>query len=88
MSKVQITIEIEDDHLGRYPDSHLAMLWHVAQANPAPHADKTAGRLAGRIGREIIRRWLGDQAGAAVPPGQGLLLVRAVQAGRVQAGRW
>jgi hypothetical protein len=39
-------------------DSHLATLWHVAQANPAPHGDHAAGELVERIGREIIHRWL------------------------------
>jgi hypothetical protein len=34
------------------------MLWHVAQASPAPQADHAADELAERIGREIIRRWL------------------------------
>jgi hypothetical protein len=39
------------------------MLWHLAQANPAPHGDRAAGELVERIGREIIRRWL-----QATPP--------------------
>jgi hypothetical protein len=38
--------------------SRLALAWHVAQANPAPHGDKAAGELVEYIGREIIRRWL------------------------------
>jgi hypothetical protein len=63
MAKVQITIAIEDDRLDRYQDAQLAMLWHVAQANPAPHGDRAAGELVERIGREIIRRWL-----TATPP--------------------
>lgn len=64
MSKVQITIEVDADRLASYTDSHLAALWHVAQANPADgFASKEPGELAERIGREIIRRWL-----AATPP--------------------
>jgi hypothetical protein len=59
MGKTAITVEIDDARLASYTDSHLATLWHVAQANPAPHGDRHAGELAERIGREIIRRWLG-----------------------------
>lgn len=54
----QIVIEIDTARLGGYTDSHLATLWHVAQANPAPLEDRDAGELVERIGREIIRRWL------------------------------
>jgi hypothetical protein len=63
VGKIQITIEIDDDHPGSYQDEHLAMLWHLAQANPAPHGDRATGELVERIGREIIRRWL-----QATPP--------------------
>jgi hypothetical protein len=59
MAKIEITIEIDDDRLDRYEDAHLAVLWHVAQANPAPHGDHAAGELVEHIGREIMRRWLG-----------------------------
>jgi hypothetical protein len=59
----QITIEVDEGRLDRYPDAHLAMCWHLAQANPAPHGDRAAGELVERIGREIIRRWL-----QATPP--------------------
>jgi hypothetical protein len=58
MTVHEITIAIDEAQLTRYSDGHLATLWHVAQANPAPHADKAAGELAERIGREVIRRWL------------------------------
>jgi hypothetical protein len=58
MATTRVTIDVDDDQLTRYADAHLAALWHVAQANPAPHGDPNAGRLAERIGREIIRRWL------------------------------
>jgi hypothetical protein len=57
MATTRITIEVHDDRLASYPDAYLAALWHAAQANPAPHGDPSAGRLAERIGREIIRRW-------------------------------
>jgi hypothetical protein len=63
MGKHEISIEVDDDGLGSYQDAHLAMLWHVAQTNPAPHGDRTAGELVERIGREIIGRWL-----KATPP--------------------
>jgi len=58
MATLEITIEVDDSRLDTYPDGYLATLWHVAQANPAPHGDPVAGELAERIGREIIRRWL------------------------------
>jgi hypothetical protein len=59
MGKIQITIEIDDSRLASHSDKQLALLWHVAQANPADQfEDQTAGQLVERIGREIIRRWL------------------------------
>jgi hypothetical protein len=58
-----ITIEIDDAKLVGYTDEHLALCWHVAQANPAVFGDRMAGELTERIGREIIRRWLRN-----VPP--------------------
>lgn len=58
MARHQITIEVDDDALGGYSDGHLALCWHVAQANPVDIDDKDAGELAERVGREIIRRWL------------------------------
>jgi hypothetical protein len=63
MGKHEITIEVDDSRLGSYQDAQLAMCWHLAQANPAPHGDRAAGELVERIGREIIRRWL-----QATPP--------------------
>jgi hypothetical protein len=63
MSTTQILIEIDPARLSGYSDSHLATLWHVAQANPADgFEDQEPGELAERIGREIIRRWLGAAA--------------------------
>lgn len=56
--KTAITIEFDDDALTGYTDEHLALLWHVAQANPAPITQSRAGEVAERIGREIIRRFL------------------------------
>jgi hypothetical protein len=57
----KITIEIDEGKLTSYSDEYLAVCWHVAQANPADgFEDKTAGDVAERIGREIIRRWLRD----------------------------
>ena len=64
MTKHTISIEIDEAELPRYTNTHLAMIWHVAQANPRDgFADSIAGDLAERIGREIIRRWL-----KATPP--------------------
>lgn len=56
--KTTITIEIDTDRLGGYTDAYLAQLWHIAQANPAPHGDRDASMLAAAVGTEIIRRWL------------------------------
>lgn len=55
----EITITV-DENLSRVPASRLMLLWHLAQANPAPHADHDAGALVEKIGYEIIRRWLRD----------------------------
>ncbi len=63
MTNHAITIEFDDDALASNSDERLAMLWHVAQANPAPHGDRAAGDAVESIGREIIRRWL-----RATPP--------------------
>jgi hypothetical protein len=61
MYKHQITIEIDESMLASYSNEYLATCWHVAQANPADgFATSAPGELAERIGREIIRRWLGD----------------------------
>ena len=56
--KQAITIEFDLDQLTSYTDEFLATLWHLAQANPAPHGDHLAGEIASKIGAEIIRRWL------------------------------
>lgn len=58
MTRISVTFEIDDSELRSCSDSRLVALWHVAQANPAPHGDKHAGEIAEHIGREIIRRWL------------------------------
>lgn len=59
----QIVIEIDETMLSSYTAAHLAMLWHVAQANPADGFETSEpGELAERIGREIIRRWLSTSA--------------------------
>jgi hypothetical protein len=56
--KYPITIEIDSNQLPNVTDCHLAELWHVAQANPAPMEDHAAGDVVEYIGREIIRRFL------------------------------
>jgi hypothetical protein len=60
---IRVTFDIDPARLGSFTDSHLAALWHVSQANPAPHGDREAGELAAAVGCEILRRWL-----AATPP--------------------
>lgn len=56
--QTSITIPVDIDTLSHLEDRYLAALWHVAQANPAPIADRAAGDMAEAIGREIIRRFL------------------------------
>lgn len=63
MAATTITFTVDGNDLGRFNDGHLAQLWHIGQANPAPFGDRTACMLTEEIGREIIRRWL-----ASVPP--------------------
>lgn len=57
-TKATIAIDVDLAGLHRVLDSRLAMLWHVAQANPAPYGDEQAGELVAKVGWEIIRRWL------------------------------
>lgn len=54
----KITFEIDPNQISTYNDQHLADLWHIAQANPAPMENQDAGDLVEHIGREIISRWL------------------------------
>ena len=56
--KTTIKFEIDTDRLAGYTDEHIAELWYIAQANPAPITDRSAGQLAETIGREIIKRWM------------------------------
>ncbi|MDT4992832.1 MAG: hypothetical protein QOH97_2724, partial [Actinoplanes sp.] len=57
MTTTSITIEFDPNRLTTYTDSHLAMLWSLAQANPDNGFEaSTAGDLAERIGRVIIAR--------------------------------
>ncbi len=56
--KTEVVIRFDSEDLGHYTDEFLAVLWHVAQANPADISDPEAGDVAERVGREIIRRWL------------------------------
>lgn len=58
--KTVVTFEIDADNLGNLTDTYLAQLWHIAQANPAPMEDASAGKLAEYIGREIVRRFLAN----------------------------
>ena len=43
MTKHDIAIEIDETKLASYTDTYLAMCWHIAQHNPAPHGDYFAG---------------------------------------------
>lgn len=62
--KASITVTFDTDSLQGYTDQHLAVLWHVAQANPEDGFQSCEpGKLAEKIGREIIRRFL-----AQTPP--------------------
>jgi len=58
-----ITFTVAEGNLPNHTDQHLAALWHIAQANPAPFGDRTACAFAEHVGREIISRWL-----RSVPP--------------------
>ena len=59
MTTVSISIDFDPDKLGSYTDTHLAMLWHLVQANPANGFEHSQpGDLAAKVGWEIIRRWL------------------------------
>lgn len=55
--KTAITIEIDIEALNGLTDEALACVWHVAQANPAPYGDETAGLITEAVGSEIIKRW-------------------------------
>jgi hypothetical protein len=59
--KTSITFEVDADNLPSFSDTHIAQLWHVSQANPAPFGDAAACDFAERVGREIVRRWLNDK---------------------------
>ncbi len=59
--KTAVTIEVDTDTLHNVTDAHLVNLWHVAQANPAPMADRDAGQLVEEVGREIIRRFIAER---------------------------
>ncbi|PUA17304.1 hypothetical protein [Glaciimonas sp. PCH181] len=56
--KYAVTVSVDTDSLSGFTDSYIASLWHVGQANPAPHDDPDAGAFAEKIGREIIARFL------------------------------
>lgn len=58
MTETTIAVTFDLNMLPAYTDAFLATLWHVAQANPAPHGDYQAGETASKVGAEIIRRWL------------------------------
>ena len=45
MTRHAISIEVDDDRLTSYTDTHLAALWHVAQANPGPQFDDSVAGI-------------------------------------------
>jgi hypothetical protein len=53
-----IPVQVDLTNLHRESAARLALLWHVAQANPAPYGDETAGEVVAKISFEIVRRWL------------------------------
>lgn len=57
--QVSITLQVNLTDLTRLTDTHLAALWHAAQAAPAEYGDKVAGELVRKLTFEIVRRWLG-----------------------------
>lgn len=63
MATTTITFTVDTNRLASHSDEYLAQLWHIAQANPAPHGDVDACNFAEHVGREIVRRWL-----ATTPP--------------------
>lgn len=63
MTKQTITIEVDDARLEGYTDDFLAQAWHALQWSPVAFGDREICRLVEKLGREIIRRWLGT-----VPP--------------------
>lgn len=58
METVNIPIKIDPDRLEHYSDEHLAALWYVTQANPAPIGDPRASQIAEHVAREIVARWI------------------------------
>lgn len=60
MAATTITFTVDTDRLANYTDEHIAQLWHIAQANPAPYDDADACDFAEHVGREIVRRWLAN----------------------------
>ena len=47
--KTSVTISIDTAALAHHTDDHLAVLWHVAQANPATYGNEQAGQLVEAI---------------------------------------
>jgi len=61
MTTHEVTCRIDDNEVEHWDNENHALMWHVAQANPADgFRDSGPGELVERIGREIIRRWLRD----------------------------
>lgn len=56
--KTRISFDLDTTQLDGYTDQHLAALWHISQANPAPFGDRVACQVPEYISREIVRRFL------------------------------
>jgi len=61
MTTHEVACRIDDNEVEHWDNENHALMWHVAQANPADgFRDSGPGELVERIGREIGRRWLSD----------------------------
>ena len=95
MTTHEVACRIDDNEVEHWDNENHALMWHVAQANPADgFRDSGPGELVERIGREIIRRWLRDilssstTTKAATTPGKTCLQPRKLEYGRrVHPGR-
>lgn len=56
--KVTIPVTIDIDQIGSYTDTALAGAWHALQAADYPFGDGLAEDMTGKLGYEIIRRFL------------------------------
>jgi hypothetical protein len=68
MTTHEVACQIDDNEVEHWDNENHALMWHVAQANPADgFRDSGPGELVERIGREIGRRWLSDILSSSTP---------------------